>query len=989
VSRFVTAAGIIITLGAWAGMVVHGLSVMRLAGRQHEYLAATQAWVYVALASVLVYGSLVYLFSRWGHLTRLQSHRPPSEAELAAFQLQPVSAVTILVPSYKEDPGVVRKTLLSAALQDYPRRSVVLLLDDPPVPMTAQDAKALDEMRHMPADIERLLAPMRSRTARALTAFEATSDAASGPCLAAQTRDLAELLRETAEWFAEQARRHEIRDHSDHLFVELTFLLENRRFQQNAAQLMNRADAGSVDVSTLHAEYRRLARRFDVTLRSFERKRYANLSHEPNKAMNLNSYLGLMGGCFEEHREHGRLILRPAPPATARLAIPDSEYVLILDADSILHPEYTVRLAYRLGRPDHRRVAVIQTPYSAFPGAGSALERVAGATTDMQYQIHQGFTHYHATFWVGANAMVRMRALREIAQTRQERGFTIRTFIHDRTVIEDTESTVDLRHRGWQLHNYPERLAFSATPPDFGSLLIQRRRWANGGLLIVPKLWRSWSDGRQRMTIGEAVLRLHYLISLAASNVALLILLAWGFDDRLASAWLPITAVPYYVLFAADLRRAGYRGRDVLRVYALNMLLIPVSLGGVLCSLRQACTGKRSAFARTPKVTGRTAAPAGYIAAEATLFLSWLFGAGTELYFRHRLNAAFSLCNATFLLYAFLRFVGVRAACDDLAPLGQAVRQRWAAARRMWIAKTRRLATPAVIVLGLLLLPTAATGSEIAITVDDLPAHGPLPPGTDRESLVDAVIATLKRHGVAGAVGFVNGDQLSVESWRAAIIGRWLAAGYSIGNHTLSHVDLDRSDVATYLKDVELNEEVLSHYLGATAPKLFRYPYLHEGDTPAKRRAVRAGLHSRGYKITPATINFSDWIWNEAYVRCLTRGDSDALDVVKRKLLQDADAALDWSELTARGLIGRPIRHIVLLHLGAINAVALDDLLALYERRGARFIPVVQAMTDPIYGIDPGMTGRSNFLLQLLHATGRRADRLRSDQLAEIEATCR
>jgi cellulose synthase (UDP-forming) len=986
VSRFATAAGIVITLVAWAGMVVHDLDVMRFAGRQHEYLAATQAWVYVALASMLVYGSLVYLFARWGHLTRLRSHRPASDGELAAFRLEPVPAVTILVPSYKEDPRVVRKTLLSAALQDYPRRAVVLLLDDPPIPTSAQDAKALDEARQLPEDIARLLRPMRHRTASALAAFEATSVAAPIPWLVAQTHHLADLLRETADWFDEQAHRHEIHDHSDSLFVDLTFVLEGRRFEQHAEQLMNQANAGRVDVSMLHAEYRRLARRFDVTLTPFERKRYANLSHEPNKAANLNSYLGLLGGCFAEHREHGRLVLRPAPPATANLAIPDTEYVLILDADSILHPEYTVRLAHRLRQPKHRRVAVIQTPYSAFPGASGVLERIAGATTDVQYQIHQGFTHYHATFWVGANAMVRMRALREIAQTREERGYRIQTFIDDRTVIEDTESTVDLRDRGWELHNYPERLAFSATPPDFGSLLIQRRRWANGGLLIVPKLWRwGWRHGRHGMTIGEAMLRLHYLISLAASNVALLALLAWGFDDRLASAWVPITAVPYYVLYAADLRRAGYRGRDVLSVYALNMLLIPVSLGGVLASLRQACTGKRSVFSRTPKVSDRTAAPASYIAAEAALFVSWLCGAGVELYFGRRLNAAFSLGNAAFLLYAFLRFVGVRAACDDLAPLGQLLRGGWAAVKRAWIAKTRRLATPVVIVLSLL-LPAMAVGSEMAITFDDLPAHGPLPPGTDRTAVVDAVIVTLKRHGVAGAVGFVNGGQLSVTPEHSAILAKWLAAGYSLGNHTLSHADLDRTEMPAYLSDVDRNEEALTQYAAGSAPRLFRYPYLHEGNIAEKRAAVRAALHARGYQVAPVTVNFSDWAWNAAYVRCLTRGASDAVDAVKRGVLRDADAALGWSEESAQALIGRPIKQILLLHLAAIDAVILDDVLTLYKRRGARFIPVADAMTDPIYGIDPGITPHGNFLLQLLHATGRRAEQRRP--LAAIEGMC-
>ena len=56
-----------------------------------------------------------------------------------------------------------------------------------------------------------------------------------------------------------------------------------------------------------------------------------------------------------------------------------------------------------------------QTPYSAFPGARGPLERLAGATTDMQYIVHQGFTQHQATYWVGANALLRKAALEDIA----------------------------------------------------------------------------------------------------------------------------------------------------------------------------------------------------------------------------------------------------------------------------------------------------------------------------------------------------------------------------------------------------------------------------------------------------------------------------------------------------------------------------------------------------------------------------------------------
>ena len=111
-------------------------------------------------------------------------------------------------------------------------------------------------------------------------------------------------------------------------------------------------------------------------------------------------------------------------------------------------------------------------------------------------------------------------------------------------------------------------------------------------------------------------------------------------------------------------------------MYALNVLLLPVSLAGVIGSLVQALTGRRTAFARTPKVTGRTAAPAGYVAAEITLLLLWLLGAARDIYTRRWLNAAFAFADAMFLLYAVIRFVGIRAAWEDLRPLTEGFHRR-------------------------------------------------------------------------------------------------------------------------------------------------------------------------------------------------------------------------------------------------------------------------------------------------------------------------
>jgi cellulose synthase/poly-beta-1,6-N-acetylglucosamine synthase-like glycosyltransferase len=653
-------------------------AVVSLGGIAQSLLenVAEQRWgaglgqaIFLAIVSFLIYGGLVYQMARRGHLRRLLDHHPAGDRELHRFfHRHHAPTVTILVPSYKEDPRVVRRTLLSGALQDYPDRRLVLLIDDPPHPTQPSDVDRLEAARTLPQEVRNLLDKPAEHFAGALEALRGRID--QGPLDSpAEIQRLAELYREAAAWFQEQGAGYPAVDHADELFVELTFAGPARRYREKAEECgREAARSGWPRAKDVLQEYRRLVARFQVEVTSFERKRFVNLSHEPNKAMNLNSYIALMGRHWRAVTSGGARVLEPAGPEKADLAVPDADYLLMLDADSVIAPEYMLRLAHVLAQPGHETIAVVQTPYSAFPNAPGLIERVAGATTDIQYIIHQGFTSYGATFWVGANALARKSALEDIAEAGSERGYPIRRFIQDRTVIEDTESTIDLIAQGWRLHNYPERLAFSATPPDFGSLLIQRRRWANGGLLILPKLLRHLArSGSVCDALREGFMRCHYLASLAVVNTGLLLILAFSFDEGRRNLWLPLTAAPYFALYARDLRHCGYRLTDVFRVFALNLMLIPVHLGGVFLSLRQALTGTKSSFGRTPKVQGRTAAPPSYVIAEFAMLASWIASAVFEFFHRRPWHAAFALGNAAFLGYAIVRFIGLRGGWSDFA----------------------------------------------------------------------------------------------------------------------------------------------------------------------------------------------------------------------------------------------------------------------------------------------------------------------------------
>jgi cellulose synthase (UDP-forming) len=637
---------------------------------------------FVLIIYFIIYGNLVYHFARLGHWRRQGRHRPAPRAEIEAiYDSHRPPALAVLVPSYKEEERVVCQTLLSAALMEYPGRRIVLLIDDPPDPTDRADAEQLERMRGLPGKVQSMLRAPAQRFQSASIAYEhRRRHGAIDP--AHETRRLAKCYLEAANWLESMAAGFEVKDHTDTLFVELILSAPASEHRERASELLWRSRKGAQPLSPaeLPREYRRLAALFSAEITSFERKAFANLSHAPNKAMNLNSYIGLMGEHFGKVASPGGQRLEPCEPGGAELAIPAADYLITLDADSLLLNDYALRLIDVMEREGNHRVAVVQTPYSAVPGAARLIERVAGATTDIQHIIHQGFTWLGATYWVRANALLRRTALDDIRVIEDEDGKPVAKYIQDRTVIEDTESSIDLISRGWRLHNYPDRLAYSATPADFGSLLIQRRRWANGGLIILPKLMRYLGQGPGRTRkVSEGFMRFHYLTSLTGVSLGMLILILHPFDRSMHSWWLPMTALPYFALYGRDLVGSGYKWRDLPRVYALNLLLIPVNLGGVARSLHQACTGRRSAFGRTPKIEGRTAAPRFYILAEFAIVLYCVLRGLLEVFTGRWLHAGFLLINGAFLAYAVGCYMGFREAAQDLG-----LRRRPGALRWFW-----------------------------------------------------------------------------------------------------------------------------------------------------------------------------------------------------------------------------------------------------------------------------------------------------------------
>lgn len=652
---------IVATVVFWMSYVVSTI-IRQFIDSTTSFRFTMEAISYLVVVTFLTFSALMYLVARQGALERFRSHVRVPRAELDRHFTGHTGSITVLVPSYAEEPQVVRQTLWSAALQEYPSVRVVLLLDDPPQPTDPAIAARLDATRVLADSINLALSEPAARFAKAEQDF-----APSNPSSWVDTesvRTLAEHYDWAASWLNRMRVEEESTDHVDKFFIDevlggLAGELRVVSMALNAAADQNEAPPRERLVEL----YRRLVWTFTADLTTFERKLYASLSHEANKAMNLNSYIGLMGANYRwEETPNGTVLRKVEGSQFADLTVPDSEYLLTLDADSLLLRDYCLRLVHLLEQPENARVAVTQTPYSSFRGAGKRIERLAGATTDLQHILHQGMSHFGATFWVGANAVIRKTALEDIVEVEQVGGFEVKRYVQDRTVIEDTESSIDLGTHGWTLTNYPERLSYSATPPDFGSLIVQRRRWANGGLLILPKLWRQLAERKrqgQRISRVELMLRLNYMSSIAWASFGLLFLLAYPYDSRLLSPLVLCAALPYFLAMASDLRSTGYKASDVLRIYGFNLILLPVNLAGVLKSLQQAVTGKKIPFARTPKVKDRTAAPVLYVIAPYLIVAFSLFTLWRDIVEHNWGNAAFAAFNAILATWAILAYIGI------------------------------------------------------------------------------------------------------------------------------------------------------------------------------------------------------------------------------------------------------------------------------------------------------------------------------------------
>ncbi|WP_187967970.1 glycosyltransferase family 2 protein [Aquibium microcysteis] len=652
---------IVLSLAVFVGCAAYHFGTLGMVG--------ADVFLHYAMLLALLYCSLAYQFNRFGAARRREDLQAVQPAQITWREPSTAPSVTILVPSYREERRVLIGTVLSAAIAEYANRRIAVLVDDAP-----SDASALRTTLSAIEEVTGWLGEQAGRRRDAYASWQSRK-ASTAFDAAAEARTLSVGYRDVAGWLSSIALRLEQESPED--FQHVDGFIAERIVRAAAAQYRDRAERLAntpLTAEEAEAEHLRLSLVVCDDVTHFQRKTFANLSHAPNKAMNLNTYIGLMGGRFVRVHRNGVTSLEPALGSEVDVVVPRPDYVLTLDADSVILHEYVATLVDILeNQPD---AGVAQTPYLTFPNGDAPVERIAGATTDIQYLVHQGSSWFDAAFWVGANALIRFSALEAISKSRVDDGKPVRIFIQDKTVIEDTGSTVDLMKLGWSVRNHFVPLAYSATPADFGALAIQRKRWANGGLIIMPDLMQQYLQSPDRVgRLPELVLRSHYLLSPAIGNVAVFMLMIWAGTESSGILWTPLVMLPYFMLYMMDLRRLGYRRRDLFGVCSLNLMLLPVNFAGIIASIMQMVTGRKGSFIRTPKISLRTNVPPYALIFNLGVFVLMLAYATKAVMSGELSGGAIPIMNImlfslNILLYSYglVRFVGVLDSLGDMFP---------------------------------------------------------------------------------------------------------------------------------------------------------------------------------------------------------------------------------------------------------------------------------------------------------------------------------
>ena len=216
-----------------------------------------------------------------------------------------------------------------------------------------------------------------------------------------------------------------------------------------------------------------------------------------------------------------------------------------------------------------------------------------------------------------------------------------------------------------------------------------------------------------------------------------------------------------------------------------------------------------------------------------------------------------------------------------------------------------------------------------------------------------SILDTLQSHSTKAAL-FVIGSNIEAPEGKQ-LLSAWDKAGHLIGNHTYSHRNYNASAavVAEYQEDILRAEALLKDF--PRFRKYFRFPMLKEGDTVAKRDAMRSFLTQHGYRNGHVTIDNSDWAIDSRLTARLKKDAAADVKPYRDFYMEHMWIRAQYYDSLAQRVLGRPVKHTVLVHFNLLNGLFLDELLAMFKSKGWQLIDAEEAFIDQVFSAKPNI----------------------------------
>jgi biofilm PGA synthesis N-glycosyltransferase PgaC len=217
----------------------------------------------------------------------------------------------------------------------------------------------------------------------------------------------------------------------------------------------------------------------------------------------------------------------------------DCDYLLQMDADTVLHREFVAAAVWELERDQGLGGVCARFLTKECRGLLPWLQR-------MEYQRLDRHTAHrrHRIHCLSGTATVARRSILSVKPWREQ------------SLVEDYALSLDLVESGWKIKRADDAIAWTETKPTLREFWTQRLRWAKGTLDELSR--RGWKRHTRRAIAGQIwaylVVTLRWLwISALATNLIL-----WG--ATFSKVWL----LPIPIILAERVRSVwplGWRAR--------------------------------------------------------------------------------------------------------------------------------------------------------------------------------------------------------------------------------------------------------------------------------------------------------------------------------------------------------------------------------------------------------------------------------------------